>query len=574
MQNIETIAENSDKLRFGILCNSYCLKKWQIRTIENLSKSGVAEICLLVVNANKTVSKNIAKRVLSWFWRNVIYRVYSRLFFKIDSLKEIDFSENLRMVPVISCHTAVKGKYSEYFLNSDIIEINKYKLDFILRFGFNIIRGEILNAAKYGVWSFHHDDEQKYRGGPAGFWEIYNNDPVNGAILQRLTNSLDSGMVLKKGFFKTIDHSYSANYENLLDSCIKWPLQVCIDIRNGVADYFAQPPALSVARIYKVPGNFRMLVFIVKLIRNKCRFHYRELFYSEQWNIGIVKKPIDLLAETGISENKAVMMPVPKPSCFRADCFAYSDRGKIRIYFENYNYRIRKGNISYIEYTENTGFVNEMTLLSKPYHLSYPFIFSLNSDLYCVPETFENKQVDLYRIDAQSGCLKFCKTLLSNTSATDSTLFFDNGKWWFFCTLNSCKPNEELHLYYSENFDGPYIVHPANPVKTDIRSSRPAGGLFLKDGYIYRPAQDSSKTYGGRIAINKINKLSIYEYSEETVNFIEPLKQNKFRQGIHTICDVGDYTVFDAKRYIFVGLAFTYQFNRKFNKFLRRKRND
>ena len=40
---------------------------------------------------------------------------------------------------------------------------------FMLRVGFNIIRGEILNVPKYGVWSFHHDDEVKYRGGPAGY---------------------------------------------------------------------------------------------------------------------------------------------------------------------------------------------------------------------------------------------------------------------------------------------------------------------------------------------------------------------------------------------------------------------
>jgi len=85
-----------------------------------------------------------------------------------------------------------------YFNAEDVATINKKDLDFILRFGFNIIRGEILNAARYGVWSFHHDDERKYRGSPPGFWELYYRDPVTGSILQRLTDRLDGGIVLKR----------------------------------------------------------------------------------------------------------------------------------------------------------------------------------------------------------------------------------------------------------------------------------------------------------------------------------------------------------------------------------------
>jgi len=43
----------------------------------------------------------------------------------------------------------------------------------------------------FGVWSWHHGDEDKYRGGPPAFWEIVNADPVTGALLQRLTERLD-----------------------------------------------------------------------------------------------------------------------------------------------------------------------------------------------------------------------------------------------------------------------------------------------------------------------------------------------------------------------------------------------
>ena len=38
---------------------------------------------------------------------------------------------------------------------------------------------------------------------PPGFWEIHNGDPVTGVILQRLTETLDGGVVLHAGWFKT-----------------------------------------------------------------------------------------------------------------------------------------------------------------------------------------------------------------------------------------------------------------------------------------------------------------------------------------------------------------------------------
>ena len=75
-------------------------------------------------------------------------------------------SSYIKNVKKIHCKTFKKGKFSEYFTNSDINEIKNQHLDFILRFSYGIIRGKILDSAKYGIWSFHHDDEKKYRGGP------------------------------------------------------------------------------------------------------------------------------------------------------------------------------------------------------------------------------------------------------------------------------------------------------------------------------------------------------------------------------------------------------------------------
>ncbi len=47
-----------------------------------------------------------------------------------------------------------------------------------------------------------------------------------------------------------------------------------------------------------------------------------------------------------------------------------------------------------------------------------------------------------------------------------------------------------------EGLEGPWEPHRRNPVKCDVRGSRPAGTPFVHGGELYRPAQDGSKRYG------------------------------------------------------------------------------
>lgn len=77
----------------------------------------------------------------------------------------------------------------------------------IIRFGFRIIRGEVLHTARHGVWSFHHGDNREYRGAPPYFWELYERNPVAGSILQKLTEKLDGGKVLSRSWSSTDLHS-------------------------------------------------------------------------------------------------------------------------------------------------------------------------------------------------------------------------------------------------------------------------------------------------------------------------------------------------------------------------------
>ena len=88
--------------------------------------------------------------------------------------------------------------------------------------GFKILKGEILNCAKYGVWSYHHGDNNVNRGGPAGHWEVIEGKRITGTILQILSEELDNGKIIYKSFSSTDKNSIIRNRNKLLMKSISF----------------------------------------------------------------------------------------------------------------------------------------------------------------------------------------------------------------------------------------------------------------------------------------------------------------------------------------------------------------
>jgi hypothetical protein len=176
----------------------------------------------------------------------------------------VDLSATLAGVPRMNVQVVCRGRFSEYFESRDIEIIRSHKLDFLIRFGFNIIRGEILQSSRYGVWSFHHDDLDKYRGSPPCFWEVYYGDPLTGITLQKLTDKLDSGVVLRKESFPTVLSSYPRNVERGLALGVDWLATLCGQILAGNEEIFAASPSQSRAPIYYAPTNLQVLRLLVR----------------------------------------------------------------------------------------------------------------------------------------------------------------------------------------------------------------------------------------------------------------------------------------------------------------------
>ena len=539
------------EVKFGIMCFGTTFPLWQANAILNLVKLDGVSCKLLIIKEteNEILSKRILKKLK---FQNILWTVYYYFIKKkFTTIKETDLCEELAEANKIYCKPILKGKYSEYFEEADIESIKSHDLDFILRLGFGIIRGEILNVAKFGVWSFHHDDEQKYRGGPPCFWEIYHNDNITGGILQKLTDKLDGGIILKKGYLKTL-LSYTKNRDQLYHESSKWPTQLCIDIKNGHTDCFNKEPSKTNAAIYRAPTNLQFLIYITRTAVLKIIKIYKSLFYLSYWNIGIVKENITSFLN---DKNPIVdWLPLNTKSKFNADPFAIvdeNDKSKIHIFYECYPYKDSKGVINYVSYY-NGEYADNCTVIDRDFHLSYPYTLKHEDKYYIIPECFKENNISIYEAVDFPKKWEKKKVLIDNFAGVDSVILNYDRIWWLFTSNKNDGVHYNLNVFYADELFGVWNAHPKNPVKTDVRSARCAGNLFMDNGDLFRPGMNYAEKEEGSIIINKIVKLSKTEFEEIPIKTIEPYKDSFFSDKIHTLSDCGMFTLVDGCREVFV----------------------
>jgi len=515
---------------------------------------GLATPVALIIDDAQPIngSKPIADRLRSG---RAAWNLYNRLFVRHRSraLREEDLSQSLQDVPTVRCITR-KGKGSgQYFSEQDVAAIQLHRPDFILRFAFNIIRGDILTAARYGVWSFHHDDLDVYRGPPACFWPAYHGDPVQGVTLQRLTEGIDCGVILKRCWLKCTHHDYARNRDNAFMFSADMPAQVCRDIVSGHTAGVLGSPSTTNAPIRTVPQTGEAVRYAIQSATAAVRHATASRLYDDQWALGIIERPVESILRQPLPEPRWIC-PMPRGR-FLADPFiARSDEGLL-ILAEEFTSRTGRGHISAIR-IDNAGCVSEPApVIMEPHHLSYPYLVERNGELFCIPESAESGEIAVYAPQGGMRPWRRAGTLIKGIRALDTTVIEYAGQWWMFVCTRSGHVETRLEIFHAPDLFGPWTPHSHNPVKSDIRSSRPAGKPFVHEGVLYRPAQDCSLTYGGSIVLNRVECLTVDEYRESPATRLQPDPAWPFPRGLHTLGWAANCMVVDAKRRILLPRA-------------------
>lgn len=242
-------------------------------------------------------------------------------------------------------------------------------------------------------------------------------------------------------------------------------------------------------------------------------------------------------------------IPCPKDR-FYADPFLWKDQnGHCHLFFEELPYSTEKGVISYVAFDPVTKTLSgpPQVVLERPYHLSYPFLFEYEGEIFMIPETSGNRTIEVYRAAPFPTTWTLYKTLMENIVAVDATLYLDGATWWLFASVQEDSgPNwDELFVFFSDNPFGPWTAHPANPVISDCRRARMGGNVFRDmQNRLIRPAQNCEESYGGALLFCEITELTTTTYAERPLFAKRPPAK---RSGLHTWNSVGDFTVVDVK---------------------------
>jgi hypothetical protein len=241
---------------------------------------------------------------------------------------------------------------------------------------------------------------------------------------------------------------------------------------------------------------------------------------------------------------------VPPRDRFWADPFVVADGERAHLFVEELVYTEDRGTLAVMEIRRDGTYSAARRILDKPYHLSFPGVFQWNGEYYMLPETGENRTLELYRAKQFPHEWEPAQVLMRDVRSADAAMFEDGGLWWLFL---SKAPDgftfDELNLFHAPSPLGPWTPHPRNPIVTDVTTGRCAGRPFRRDGKLYRVAQNGARRYGGSMNVLEITTLSVNDYAERFVRAIAPDWMPRIN-ATHTLNVDGDVIVVDAARYL------------------------
>lgn len=275
----------------------------------------------------------------------------------------------------------------------------------------------------------------------------------------------------------------------------------------------------------------------------------RETVFNEYWAVGTLAAPAQILLRSQTLNPDQWLSPRAK-SVYLADPFPLPDWPD-RVLCERYSYPDNLGTLCAFTVTRE-GVADERPIAGDlgGKHLSYPFLFREGNRLFLLPEMEAFGELTLFELGTENKAQAVC-TIECGTRIADPTLFRYEDLYWIAYCDQGCGSCDNLCLLYARRLEGPWLAHPKNPVKVDIRSSRPGGTPFSVNGRLFRPAQDCSETYGGAVTINEVLVCTPDDYAERPVAILTPDPSGPFPHGLHTVSMGADRILLDGKKLFF-----------------------
>lgn len=521
------------KLRVGLLCTGMELDAWALRMVALIQGGGVAEI-VAVVRAPHTAAGAANGGALGAVLRRIEHSLAGKPGILPDAFRKVDAASALSGIECIDV--------------ADIVALRTFDLDVLVSVGGVAASAEIRDVPRHGVWTVERDEPD---AAPPGYREVLESQPVTETSVRILASSRRPECIAYRSFASTKGASFADNRSNSYWKALHFIPRLLAELQRDGADvFFARVESTPAVRpaggdaATGFPRTGERLGLVWRKFRGRLRSKFDDRRWFRQWLL------LFHIGDSMATDLARFRPMLPPPDRFWADPFIVAREGKYFIFFEELPYATNRGHISVIEMDRDGAYGESRRVLERPYHLSYPFMFEFGGELYMIPDSGQQQTVELYRCTGFPLRWEFVKNIFEGRKVVDTTLFEHGGKWWMFANLvdtAGASTWDELHLFFADSpLAREWTAHPRNPVVSDVRSSRPAGRVFVNEGRIWRPSQDSSHHYGYGLNLCEVTELSETAYAERVHTRFKP-DWNPAIVSTHTFNYEDGLTIVDAQ---------------------------
>ncbi len=349
--------------------------------------------------------------------------------------------------------------------------------------------------------------------------------------------------LLEEGLFATSPLSPAATCRRFRTAILRWPLRA---LERELA---GRPSAtlLPTPRPAAAPGLFARILWPIATLRNLPR-RLLEQAREEVRTIGILDRPPASFLEQEEIECVRWLRARSEGGSW-AHPFGV-DRTPLSVIFAEARDAARDHGRIVALVRRADGDVRELAVelpVSGPQ--SFPFLVTHEGRLYMTPETPAERALHLFVCEAFPSRWRRVATLLEDFPAVAPVVYRGSDRWWLFATRRDDQEASDLYLFWADSLFGPWRPHRHNPVKSDLRSARPAGPLFMHRGALFRPAQDRTCGSATRLVLNRVEELSQSDFRETAVARLGPMRASPYGDGLHTLSPFGRHgALIDARR--------------------------